>query len=956
MIKERRISFTGTGFQALGWSLYNALLSILIIPAAWGAAALYRWLTRNLTFDDGTKASFEGQSGQVWGYFALSVLLGYVSLLFRTVENAETMSYISLGFSIFMLPISAAIGLRIMRWLFENIRFSDGTKLIFKGSYVPYLGWLVLNSLSAFTFIGWAWVSTAFLRWLCRNIEAESNKIEFFGSGWGLLWRSLIAILLSVFIIPIPWIWLWVFRWAISNIVITQKKTSFESTKPKKKVFFCFTREDASRAEVVKKYWESEENSKAGFNNPVEFERLEKQGVDAIKHWIVEQLEGTSVTVVLVGKETCTDPWIKFAIEKSIEKGNGLLGIDISKIKDLHGNTSERCGKIPEGFPFYYWNKDDGKTNIAEWIEKSGNQPSEKKEPEKPPEEIIPEKCPSCGKVVETGWSHCGYCGQKVSAAQYLAPQEKATPVKVPPLITIPSNLVKPVEHSKNKTRIWIIGVISSVLIALLVIFAIFGKDWTDNRLKPSSANPTTSAVEKPSRIVFDTSRDGNMEIYSMNADGSALINLSNNQAGDESPVWSPNGQKIAFVSNREGVYQVYVMNPDGSNQTRLTNGQAEKALPSWSPDGKRIAYQSIQDGNWEIYVMDADGTNQTRLTNLQANDGGPSWSADGSKIIFVSDRDGSLGIYAMKADGSDQISIMSNSWINSTPDWSPDGKRIVFTSDRDGNYEIYVMNTDGSDQTRLTNNQVDDSHPSWSADGQKIVFVSSRDGNYEIYSMKADGSGQTRLTTDPAEDGHPDWSPGSGTAFQTVLPTTRSTDAIPFTPANASAPAEVQALADQYFESGAKVYIYDPHPASVALSALNSTEFSFRYILAENATAVPNIIFIWRVNSAGVKEYLVSDRSYITDWENKTGYLTFSMFSLYRDIYRQGYTYDPNQAVLQAVIGMTPLYGGLNEFYVDDPIYLDVFLISPIEQDGSLLLTNASTPLSNEVRIVVTP
>ena len=191
---------------------------------------------------------------------------------------------------------------------------------------------------------------------------------------------------------------------------------------------------------------------------------------------------------------------------------------------------------------------------------------------------------------------------------------------------------------------------------------------------------------------------------------------------------------------------------------------------------------------------------------------------------------------------------------------------------------------------------------------------------------------------------------PTAPTAYNTA------SDTLPFTPSTEPVPADVQELAERYFESGAKVYIYHPQPTSVALSALNSTEFSFRYILAENTTSVPNIVFIWRVNSAGVKEYLVSDRSYITDWENKTGYLTFSMFSLYRDIYRQGYTYDPNQAVLQAVIGMTPLYGGLNEFYVDDPIYLDVFLISPIEQDGSLLLTNASTPLSNEVRIAVTP
>ena len=58
-------------------------------------------------------------------------------------------------------------------------------------------------------------------------------------------------------------------------------------------------------------------------------------------------------------------------IKKSIERGNGLLGIDISKIKDLQGNTSERCGKIPNGYDFYLWNNDDGYENIGSWIEKA---------------------------------------------------------------------------------------------------------------------------------------------------------------------------------------------------------------------------------------------------------------------------------------------------------------------------------------------------------------------------------------------------------------------------------------------------------------------------------------------------------------------------------------------------------------------------------------------------------
>ena len=60
-----------------------------------------------------------------------------------------------------------------------------------------------------------------------------------------------------------------------------------------------------------------------------------------------------------------------FPDDLHIEGGNGLLGIDISKIKDLQGNTSERCGEIPKGYKFYLWNKDDGYHNLGDWIEKA---------------------------------------------------------------------------------------------------------------------------------------------------------------------------------------------------------------------------------------------------------------------------------------------------------------------------------------------------------------------------------------------------------------------------------------------------------------------------------------------------------------------------------------------------------------------------------------------------------
>lgn len=74
---------------------------------------------------------------------------------------------------------------------------------------------------------------------------------------------------------------------------------------------------------------------------------------------------------MLVGENTCSSKWVKHEIEKSKEIGNGLLGIDISKIKDLQGNTTDRCGKIPKGYNFYLWNNDDGYNKMGDWIEKA---------------------------------------------------------------------------------------------------------------------------------------------------------------------------------------------------------------------------------------------------------------------------------------------------------------------------------------------------------------------------------------------------------------------------------------------------------------------------------------------------------------------------------------------------------------------------------------------------------
>lgn len=139
-----------------------------------------------------------------------------------------------------------------------------------------------------------------------------------------------------------------------------------------RRVFFSFKyKHDVSRAMVVRNSWVTQGREAAGFVDAADFEKIKRQGDQAIKRWIDNQLFGTSVTVVLVGALTCSSRWVQYEIEQSRAKGNGLLGIDVSKIEDLNGRTTERCGQIPSGYKFYLWNKHDGYNNMGDWIEEA---------------------------------------------------------------------------------------------------------------------------------------------------------------------------------------------------------------------------------------------------------------------------------------------------------------------------------------------------------------------------------------------------------------------------------------------------------------------------------------------------------------------------------------------------------------------------------------------------------
>lgn len=155
-----------------------------------------------------------------------------------------------------------------------------------------------------------------------------------------------------------------------------------------RRVFFSFHYErDIWRASIVRNSWVTKENQEAaGFWDASLWEEAKRKGEDAIKRMINNGLENTSVTAVLIGKETSSRDWVIYEIVQSFNRGNALLGILIDGIEDSFGQRDTR-GPNPldnvytqQGFQRTYlsrffrtydWTSENGYRNFAAWVEDS---------------------------------------------------------------------------------------------------------------------------------------------------------------------------------------------------------------------------------------------------------------------------------------------------------------------------------------------------------------------------------------------------------------------------------------------------------------------------------------------------------------------------------------------------------------------------------------------------------
>ena len=281
--------------------------------------------------------------------------------------------------------------------------------------------------------------------------------------------------------------------------------------------------------------------------------------------------------------------------------------------------------------------------------------------------------------------------------------------------------------------------------------------------------------------IVYDADGD----LYSVQPDGSGLLQLTSGGAWDEMATWSPDGKKLLFDSDRRSkppvwVNSIWMMDADGKNLKRLTRSDGWDYGAAWSPDGKRIVFNSDRRGRWGLYVKRIRGGPARRITSINFDAFEADWAPNGRWISFSSDTRGSdWEVYKIRPSGRDLTQVTHNGVDDYDAGWSSDGKQIVFATDRnspdpsqcfyvpgeliyptDCNVDIYLMSATGKDQRQVTSGPANDFYPVLSPDGEFVTFVSDElDQYWDVHVSRIDGSGRSDLSLSPQVfDFAPDW------------------------------------------------------------------------------------------------------------------------------------------------------------------------------------------------------
>ena len=174
-------------------------------------------------------------------------------------------------------------------------------------------------------------------------------------------------------------------------------------------------------------------------------------------------------------------------------------------------------------------------------------------------------------------------------------------------------------------------------------------------------------------KVIMSLGRnDGNSNIYTLDLRSRATTRLTDSDAIDTSPSYSPDGGQIVFASDRGGRTQIYVMSADGADPRRVSFGEGVYSTPVWSPRGDLIAFTKQSGGRFAIGVMRPDGSGERILTTGFHNEG-PTWAPNGRVLMFFRQDAGAGGpaLHSIDLTGRHERKITTPNY-GSDPAWSP--------------------------------------------------------------------------------------------------------------------------------------------------------------------------------------------------------------------------------------------------------------------------------------------
>lgn len=284
--------------------------------------------------------------------------------------------------------------------------------------------------------------------------------------------------------------------------------------------------------------------------------------------------------------------------------------------------------------------------------------------------------------------------------------------------------------------------------------------------------NPPPADTTLKGKIVFSAQDSiGQSQIFTMNADGTNLQQLTNLERGSTQPSWSPDGQQIVFASGRNGSAHtpaLWVMDADGGNPHLLHSytGSSFPLLgskPRWSPDGGKIVYDRYDGFQMDIYVYDMASGERKKITDHDADDTYPTWSPDGHRIIFRSDRDYddfNHDLYLVNVDGSG-LTRLTNRGYTHLPVWGPDGYSVVFRS-IDSPPGLYRVDVSSQMVTKIKEDESENIQLlpyKWAPDGRRLLIgARERDSpwTFTLYILDTQDSQIEKIYSQTSDNANP--------------------------------------------------------------------------------------------------------------------------------------------------------------------------------------------------------